>query len=222
MAKPIIVLGTGGNSIDILETIQELNARAPAPIYECLGFLDDDPSGQARQVEGLSVLGSLPDAPRFTGAVFANGTGSALNFWRRPEIVGRTTLGLDRFETIIHPTSSISRSARIGRGTVILQNATVASHAVIGLQSMVLPQSIISHDCVIGDYTMVAGGACVSGGVEIGRCCYVGTNSSIIGNVRLGDECLVGMGAVVIEGAGSNVVLAGNPAKVLRPTRGEA
>ena len=38
--KNIIILGTGGNSIDILDAINEINLISKK--YNCIGFLDDD------------------------------------------------------------------------------------------------------------------------------------------------------------------------------------
>ena len=40
--KQIIILGTGGNCIDILDTINDINARLSSKKYECIGFLDDN------------------------------------------------------------------------------------------------------------------------------------------------------------------------------------
>lgn len=217
--KPLIILGTGGNCFDILDTVMELNARAPAPIYECIGFLDDNPDRWGLEFFGVKVLGPLEAAGRFPDAVFVNGIGSERNFWRKDAIIARTGLPPERFETIIHPTASVSRLSTLGRGVVVLQNVTIASGVRVGDHVIVLPNSVLSHDTVIGDYTCVTGGVCISGNVRVGRCCYLGTNSAIIGNVTIGDYCLVGMGSVVLHSVEANQVVVGNPARVLRPTR---
>jgi hypothetical protein len=39
--KKLIILGTGGNSIDILDAVNERNAHSTIPQYEYIGFLDD-------------------------------------------------------------------------------------------------------------------------------------------------------------------------------------
>jgi sugar O-acyltransferase (sialic acid O-acetyltransferase NeuD family) len=220
--QPIIILGTGGNCVDILDTIDEINARvcqSDHPGYDCLGFLDDNPTTWDTEIQGVRVLGPLGRALEFPEARFVNGIGSERNFWRKEAILERTGLPRDRFETIVHPTASVSRMSRLGAGVVVFQNVTVTSNVRIGDHVVILPNAVISHDVSVGDYTCIAGGVCVSGGVTIGRSCYLGTNSSIIPNASIGDYALVGMGAVVLRDVAENSVVVGNPARFLRQTR---
>jgi len=219
MPKKVLILGTGGNCVDILDAINEINLAAQEIVFECVGFLDDDPARLGREYHGVRVLGPLDSAPGYPDCCFVCGIGSEANFWRRDEIIRKTGMPLESFVTIVHPTASISRMSRLGRGTVILQNATVASNATIGSHVMILPNSIISHDGRIGDFTCIAGGACVSGGVEVGALSYLGTNSAVIGNVKIGTRCLIGMGSVVLRDVPDESVVVGNPARFLRKTR---
>jgi len=217
--KRIIILGVGGNCVDILDAIFEINEGSPAPRYECVGFLDDDPQTLGRKFAGVPVLGSLLKANEYPDCVFVNGIGSPENFWKKSEIIARTGVPDARFETIVHPTASVSRLAVLGPGCVVLQNATIASCARLGRHVIVLPNSIVSHDCTVGDFTCIAGGASISGGVVIGASCYLGANSAIKGNLRIGDGSLIGMGAVVLRDVSENTVVVGNPARRLRSTR---
>jgi sugar O-acyltransferase (sialic acid O-acetyltransferase NeuD family) len=221
MSKPkkIIILGTGGNSVDILDTIGELNLESGIKAYECLGFLDDNPEALGRDIAGAKVIGPLSAANDFPDAFFVNGIGSPSNFWKKSEIIEKTGVRPDRFETIVHPSASVSKLATLGRGVVILQNVTIASFAKIGNHVIVLPASVISHDAEIGNYTCIAAGVCISGSVEVGESCYLGTNSSLISNIRVGNHSLIGMGGVVLKNVPENKVAAGCPARVIRDTR---
>lgn len=214
--KPIIILGTGGNCIDILDTINEINTRADEPIYNCVGFLDDNSELFGKEFYGVRVLGALNTAKKYSDCRFVNGIGSPQNFWRKQEIIARTEIPTDRFEIIVHPTASVSKMSRLGFGTVVLQNAVIASNVTVGSHVIVLPNSIISHDACVGDYVCIAGGVCVSGGVEIDDSCYLGTNSSVIGNISIGKNSLIGMGAAVLKDVPENSVVVGNPARFLR------
>ncbi len=217
-AKKIIILGTGGNSVDILDTINDINSKEKR--YECIGFLDDNESNLGKKIFGIKVLGFLNSAMNYDNDIyFVNGIGSPSNFWKKEEIIKKTQIPLDRFETIIHPTASISRTSKIGRGVVIFQNATITSNVVIGNHVIILPNTVISHDNIIGDYTCIAGGACISGNVKIGKLCYLGTNSTVIGNTNVGDHCLIGMGSVILKDIPDNSVYVGGPGKFLRNTR---
>jgi len=212
--KPIVVLGTGGNSLDIAESIESL------PEWELVGFLDDDPRRRGASVIGYRVLGELPAAREMAGHWFVNGIGSPATFRRKREIVARTGVPRERFATIVHPSATVSSRATLGHGVVILQNATVAVHAALGDHVIVLPSSVVSHDCVVGDYTCLAGGCCLSGGVEVGSDSYVGTNVAIRQGVRIGRGAMLGMGAVLIRDVPAGETWAGTPAKRLDPSAG--
>jgi sugar O-acyltransferase (sialic acid O-acetyltransferase NeuD family) len=216
--KDIIILGTGGNCIDILDMINDINAVHGHSIYTCRGFLDDDDKKWGMEIYGVKVLGPLSSAHSYHNCYFVNGIGSPINFWRKDQIIRQTSLQVDRFETFIHPTASVSRLSKIGKGVVVFPHVTITSNTQIGDHVIVLPNTIVIHDSIIGNYTCIAGGVCISGGVKIGMLSYIGTNTSMIGNITIGDYCLVGMGSIVLHDVLKNTVVAGNPARVLRCT----
>jgi sugar O-acyltransferase (sialic acid O-acetyltransferase NeuD family) len=215
--KDIIILGTGGNCIDILDTVNEINKKEQ--IYRCKGFLDDDMEKWGKKIMGVQVLGPLSLAKKLPDSYyFVNGIGSSKNFYNKESILEKTRIPHNRFETIIHPTASISETASIGNGVVILQNVTIASNVKIGKHIIILPNSVVSHDDNIGDYSCITGGVCISGGVTVGKSCYLGTNCSIIENIEIGDHSLIGMGSVVLSDVKANSVMVGAPAKYVRKT----
>lgn len=207
--KKIIILGTGGNAIDILDTLNELKET-------CIGFLDDDKAKWNKECYGVKVLGPLEDAQAYKDSYFVNGIGNSKNFFQKESIIAKTKISTQRFLTLIHPTASVSKMAKLGFGSVVLQQVTISSNANIGNHVIILPNSIISHDVSIGDYSSITAGVSISGGVNIGNSCYLGTNSSIISNVTIDDYALVGMGSVVLKDVASKTVVVGNPAKVLK------
>lgn len=219
MPQEIVILGTGGNCVDIFETIESINTHRGQRIYECRGFLDDNPSLHGETLCGREILGPLTRARDLTGCCFVNGIGSPTNYVRKDAIIARAGVSPERFATLIHPTASVSRSAEIGRGTVIFEHVAITSNARIGHHVIILPGAVISHDVQIGDYTCITGGVCISGGARIGSRCYLGTNSTIIGDIAIGDYSLIGMGSVVLESVEENSVVAGNPARFLRHAR---
>ncbi len=219
MTKNIIILGTSGNCIDILDTISDINNTQRKNMYKCVGFLDDNELHWGKEFQSIKVLGPLHTATKYRDCSFVNGIGSSSNFWKKDVIISKTGISLDRFENIIHPTASVSRTSKLGCGVVVFQNATITSNVSIGNHVIILPNSVISHDNVIGNFTCIAGGVCISGCVVVGCSCYIGTNSSIIGSVKIGDYCLIGMSSVVLNNVEENTVVVGNPAKVIRMTR---
>jgi len=214
--KKIIILGTGGNCTDILDTLLDINDAQRKAVYECIGFLDDDSGKWGKSFFGVKVLGPLGNAGEFPECFFAFGIGSPSNYKKRRAILGKTNLDDSRLETIVHPTASISRMARIGPGAIVFQNVTITSNASIGKCVYILPNAIISHDVTVGDFTCITGGVCASGNVQIGQSCYIGTNASIREGVKIGDFSMVGMGSVVVRDVPANSTIIGNPAKPFR------
>jgi len=212
--KNIIILGTGGNSIDILDAINEINLISKK--YNCIGFLDDDISKKGSNIFGVEVLGSINDANKFSDTYFINGIGNSGNFISKQKIIKRSLVEPNRFETIIHPSSSVSSFSKIGKGSVIFQNVTVCSNVDIGKHVAVLPNSIISHDVKIKNYSTIAGGVCISGNSIIGESSYIGTNSSIRENLSIGNKCLIGMSSNILSNVDDNTVYFGNPAIQIR------
>ena len=218
--KKIVILGATGGPIDILDTINDINSAIPQPRYECIGFLDDNSSLWGEEIMNVKVLGPFSSATELSSdCFFVTGIGSPYNFWNKETIISNLGLNAGRFETIVHPTASLSSTAEIGRGSVIHQHVTVTRSVIIGKHVLILPNTAITHGDVIGDYTIVNAGACISGEVKIGRSCYVGTNSAIRQNITIGDYCLIGMGSVVLSDVPANSVVVGNPARILRRTR---
>lgn len=77
----------------------------------------------------------------------------------------------------------------------------------------------------IGSGTYIAFGAVIlthdmsrnlNADIRIGKNCFIGANSIIMPGVEIGDSVIVGSGAVVTKSVVSNVIVAGNPAKIIR------
>jgi sugar O-acyltransferase (sialic acid O-acetyltransferase NeuD family) len=215
----IIILGIGGNSIDILDTINDINDQKYSPTYRPIGFLDDNSDNWGKQRAGITILGGLNSALIHEGCYFVNGIGSVSSFLQKDAIIAKTQIPLERFATVIHPTASVSRMATIGHGSVVFQNVTITSNVSIGNHVIILPNSIISHDAVVGDYTCVSGGVCISGEVTVGKSCYLGTNAAVRDKISVGFGCLVGMGSVVTSDVEDGSVVLGNPARCVRRTQ---
>src|SRR4051812_22143179 len=122
----LIILGTGGNAVDIVDLVHDLNATSPSRQYDCVGFLDDNPAVWGTALHGVPVLGPLAKAAELTEYRFINGIGSPGNFWRKDSIRRAWGLTPDRFVTLVHPTAVISRSATLGAGVVLFPTSPSA------------------------------------------------------------------------------------------------
>ena len=78
----------------------------------------------------------------------------------------------------------------------------------------------ITHGCVILSHDASAKrinrGTNGRGTVRIGNNVFIGVNSVILRNVTIGDNSIIGAGSVVTKDVPPNVVVVGNPARVIR------
>lgn len=74
----------------------------------------------------------------------------------------------------------------------------------------------VAHDCIIGKHVGIAAGAIFGGSVEVGDYTFIGLNVTVKPGVKIGKRCLIGMGSVVLKDVPDDVVVVGNPARVLR------
>lgn len=217
MQRPLIILGTGGNALDLLDLIESRSGLGPAP-WRVAGFLDDArPEGAL--IAGLPVLGRLTEARRFAedpAAGFVNAIGSEASHRERLRIVAGTGLDPTRFATLVHAAAAVSSRAVLGPGTCIHAGASIAGHVVIGAHVAIGPGAIVGHDTVIEDGAVLAPGCLVSGFVRLGRSCYVGAGSALRQRVVIGERALVGIGAVVLRDVPPGATVVGNPARTLR------
>jgi sugar O-acyltransferase (sialic acid O-acetyltransferase NeuD family) len=212
MTQSLIILGTGGNALDILDVIEAINDRTPT--WTVAGFLDDARANGGEYL-GLPILGWLDDAAHLPGHSFVNAIGSHKSFRSREALMTRTGVTEDRFATLVHPSSSVSSRARIGRGSVVNFGASVGGGVVAGVHVILGTGCIVGHDTEVGDYTVVAPGAVVSGGVRLGRGCYLGASAVVRQHVQVGERALIGMGSVVLRDVVDGVTVVGNPARRL-------
>ena len=116
----------------------------------------------------------------------------------------------------VHPRAFLADSAEMGNGSQVLANASVCVDARLGEACIVNTSAIVDHDCSLGEGVHIGPGAHLSGEVQIGRFSMIGTGAVILPGVSIGENVIVGAGSVVIKDVPDNVVVCGNPARILR------
>lgn len=120
-----------------------------------------------------------------------------------------------RFGSLQAPTVRLLRDNKIGEGSVFCDYSMCTSNARIGQHFQCNIYSYVAHDCVIGDFVTFAPRVNCNGNVTIEDDVYVGTGAFLKQGIRIGRGATIGMGAVVTNDVLPDVVVVGNPARVL-------
>jgi sugar O-acyltransferase (sialic acid O-acetyltransferase NeuD family) len=114
----------------------------------------------------------------------------------------------------IHPTVTISPSAKIGYGNLICPGAVIHVDAQVKNGTIINTNSIVEHDCLIEDYAQVSPGTTLCGYVKVRKRSFISANSTLIPHIEVGEDSIVAAGAVVIENVPNRVMVAGVPSKI--------
>ena len=120
------------------------------------------------------------------------------------------------FTTAIHPSSVISPKSSVGVGSVVMQGAIIQSSAVVGRHCIINTAASVDHDCLLEDFVHISPNATLCGNVFVGEGSQVGAGAVVIPGIKIGKWSLVAAGAVVMRDVPDNVLVMGNPARVVK------
>lgn len=213
--EKFLIWGGGGHGRVLADLIRSLGGTV-------VGFVDQDAAKVGRAVDAFGSLVVLDQAsfllhleqstlPPLGASAVALGIGdNAQRAQRRNEAAGVS------MPTLVHPAAVVAASAKLGPATVVFAGAIVNAGASIGQGVIVNTAAVVEHDCVVEDDAHISPGAILSGGVSVGRQAWVGAGAVVIPGVRVGARSIVGAGAVVIRDVPDDVVVVGNPCRLLR------
>ncbi|QTY26666.1 acetyltransferase [Flavobacterium sp. CS20] len=116
----------------------------------------------------------------------------------------------------IHKTALVSNFSSIDKGSVVFAYAVVNANSKIGQHCIINTSAVVEHDCIVNDYVHISPNATLCGGVSVGELSQVGAGAVVNPGVSIGKNSIIGAGAVVTKDVPDNVVVVGNPAKVIK------
>lgn len=119
--------------------------------------------------------------------------------------------------SLIHPTVTISPSAKIGKGVYIQANAYIWTKVKINDFCIISPSVTVAHHSIIGKGCLISTNSAVGASIIIEDEVFIGMGSTIVtGLNKIGSNSIIGAGAVVLKNVEPNSVYVGVPAKKIR------
>ena len=209
--RNLFIVGAGGFGREAVWTLERINASQQQPVWNIIGFADDDPAKASGNFEGYPLLGSVETASKdHPGASVFIAIGD--NAIRRK--VYRQLRGHD-FPALIDPSAQVSPTTEFKHGTFIACEAVVSVGTEIGKFVIINARAGVGHDSTVGDFSNIAPGVSLSGHTAIGEDVMMGTNSCTAPGMTVGDGATVVCGTPVLKNVAAGATL--SPFGTLKP-----
>ena len=209
--RRMLVAGAGGHAAVLIEAVRSQG------IWQVAALTDPTARGELLGVPivgGDDILPELREQGIVGALVGVGSVGDAATRVRLFERLGKVGFELP---VVQHARSVVSPSAALGAGSVVLAGSIVNARAQIGRNVIVNTAAVVEHDCVVGDHVHLAPRSVLGGKVEVAAAVHVGMGAVVLEGRVIGAGSLVGAGAVVTRDVPEGVVVAGVPARVVRP-----
>lgn len=116
---------------------------------------------------------------------------------------------------VIAPNVYIPNNTIIGQGVVIRDNCYISVDVKLEDNVIIQPNTVIGHDVVIKRNSVISSQSVLAGGVLVGENVFIAIGCSIKELVKVGNNSIVSIGSSVNKDIEDNVIVHGNPAKVI-------
>lgn len=120
------------------------------------------------------------------------------------------------FANIIHSSSYVDPSCKVGEGVFILPNCTLDSGVTLGNNVLLNTGVVIAHHTTIGSHSFIAPAVHFAGLINVGESCFIGIGSTIINEIQIADNSTIGAGSLVLKNTSENSLSFGSPAKQVK------
>src|SRR5215831_21243757 len=116
--QPLVIIGAGGIGLEALWVVQDINRNLSEPIWEPIGFADDNPQRTGEICGGLQVLGTTAEVLKKVGekARYHIGVGDNAQRARLATLLEKAGVG---GATLVHPTVVVASTASIAEGCYV-------------------------------------------------------------------------------------------------------
>lgn len=196
MSKSIYIYGASGHGLVVADI-------AKACGYENIIFIDD----------GVNEYLTFDEVKENNQIPIALGIG---NNNIRAKLFEKVKDNGFKIMTLIHPSSVISSSVIIGKGTVVMPNIVVNANAIIGDGVILNTSCVIEHECKIENFVHISPNVSLAGNVIVCEYTHIGIGSNVIQGITIGKNTIIGAGSIVVKNIENFKKAYGTPCKEIK------
>ena len=211
--RDIAVYGAGAYGQEISCLIKKINDRQAEPIWNFIGFFDDNSllcgktnrygtvlggvdllNGWSKDLDVVIAIANVP----ILKAIVEKLNNSNLSF---PNIIDPDTHYLDK-ETVT-----------MGKGNIVGEVSRFAPNVRLGNFNIIVNDCVFGHDDVIGDFNVFFPDVRLSGHVTCGDYNLFGVRSTVLQGLTVGSNVKIAAGSMLMNNAQDGFAYMGNPAR---------
>lgn len=206
--RRILIVGAGGFGREVLQWARD---AWPEDCHRISGFLSADSDILDGTNCGVGIVGS-PDRHRpVAGEKFLLAIG--VPYVRRRVAEMLASKGAE-FLTLVHPTSIVAPSARIGEGSIICPYSIVSDSARLGRFVAMNYHTSLGHDASAGDFAVLSPYATLGGHAHIEDDVFLGLHASIGPGKTVGARSKVSANSCVLASTPADSLVFGVPGSI--------
>lgn len=183
---------------------------------EAIVFFDD--FSQNKLINGCQVLGRIDDVlDCYNNGLFTHSIiGIGYKHMKvRSEIFKKFSDKIP-FLNIIHSSSRIDSSVKLGKGIVMYPGSILDANVVIGNNVLINIGCVIAHDTTVESDCFLSPSVNLAGFVNVGAQSILGINCTVIDNIDIVSNTQIGGGSVVVKNINKKGLHVGNPVHFVR------
>jgi len=210
MSIDLVFIGAGAfrEQIEIVRDINDVSGN-----YRVVAILDDNEALHGQKIDGVPVVGGLSKISDFGGVRIVMGVGNNRDRLAPMHVFEQLEQPLDRYESLIHPTAQVYRSAQLGVGVILYAGCVIGNGSSLGDFTKIIWNAVVGADNIIGKGVSICANATTCSGVKVGGYSFLASQCVVSDNVVIGPMAKIGLGAAVARDVDAGAFMLGNPAR---------